>query len=217
MAITYQTNATVNNPGPGSTSKTCNAPSGVVANDLLIGFVEVGSVTASITPPSGWTQRSSLQDRFDTSAVFSLVAGGSEPSSYTWTLAAAAYTDIAILRYNGGDATTPYDTSSTKTNTSTTTPTTNSIVTARNGNLVTTFFADLNSAIGTTTPPTGMTERVKWDNAQVVNDVVQASAGATGVETETTTGASYYIASIESFNAPAVSATEHNPIPIMRV
>src|SRR5678810_1476683 len=91
------------------TGVTCNKPTGTVSGDVMVAhLIDEGNHT--ITPPSGWTQ---IDNQLVTSgssiraASFYKVAGGSEPSSYTWTITGHTYTEIDIISYSGVDNTTP--------------------------------------------------------------------------------------------------------------
>src|SRR5882672_11583107 len=66
---------------------TITKPSGVAANDVLIASIGLTPSSATLTPPSGWTLVRRTNNAGPTSnslAVYSKVAGGSEPASYAW-------------------------------------------------------------------------------------------------------------------------------------
>lgn len=74
-----------------SPAVTIDAPSGVLAGDLLIASFVVYSRTPP-TLPSGWTQRGSVEwVPYDyMSYIFTKTAGGSEPASYSFPIAGDA-------------------------------------------------------------------------------------------------------------------------------
>ena len=89
-------------------------PTGVASGDVLIAMIAIrgGTGNGTITMPSGsW----SLVDRTDsvtaiTLAVYSLVAGTSEPPSYTWSWSSGNQKSAgAIQAYHGVDTVTPID------------------------------------------------------------------------------------------------------------
>lgn len=95
-------------------------PSGTASGDVLIGIVGQ-LVTNTITPPSGWTsiELESADANIRLQAWYK-VAGGSEPSTYTWSVSATkGFAWIGC--YENVDNTTPVDVSndgnSTTTNT----------------------------------------------------------------------------------------------------
>lgn len=93
------------------TDRTVGKPAGTVAGDLLIGlFGTIGGGT--ITVPSGWTpiftDNGSSSNRV--SAAY-LVAGASEPSSYTASVSIAAKGWSWVGAYTGVDTAAPVDTS----------------------------------------------------------------------------------------------------------
>ena len=79
------TTATVTN----NASLTINKPTGVASGDVMIAnLVEVNSLTAP-TAPAGWTSidgRSLAGGTNRYARIFYKVAGGSEPTSYTFTV-----------------------------------------------------------------------------------------------------------------------------------
>lgn len=86
MAIAFR-NVSVNEGW--STSITVAKPSGTTAGDLLVAVVGIQDPSRTITPPSGWTllaRQDTGPDSYDNyGAVYYKIAGGSEPSDYTWS------------------------------------------------------------------------------------------------------------------------------------
>jgi hypothetical protein len=162
-----------------------------VQGDLMIACVQTDSALQTITAPAGWTAMGAEfgDVTTNTSRCFYRIAGASEPASYTFTITGSGWTEMVIDTWSSGyDSSTPFDTASGKVEASATaTPATNSITTARAGNLVLTFFSN-SGANATFTPPAGETQIVAWDNDSVLNQETQSSAGATGTKTETMGG-----------------------------
>ena len=96
-----------NSAGAAVTSMVFNVPAGVVLNDFMVAQVTVrGGAANTIAAPacSCWA----LIRRDDasnlTQALYSHVANGAEPASYTWTLSSGAQRDSGgIIAYTGVD------------------------------------------------------------------------------------------------------------------
>lgn len=122
MATTpiYQAADTQNSTG--GTTVTINKPTNLNAGDALIAHVGGAAVSGTWTPPVGWTtvtnNLNSGGANFPTTGMFWKVAGGSEPSSYSFTFSVATNVAGEIMRVTGADTTTPVDSSSTSSNTS---------------------------------------------------------------------------------------------------
>lgn len=172
------------------TSITVAKPAGVTTNDVLLGAVTVRSALA-ITPPAGWTLvRSDVNGSSITQAVYSRVAGGSEPPNYTWTFAGPVTGTVgAIDAYSGVNTTTPVDVSGGQANASSASVTAPSVTTTVANDMVVGFFGTANDA--TFTVASGMTERTDIlahtvsDSSAESADVVKATAGATGTRVAT--------------------------------
>ena len=101
--------------GAGSASSIAvNKPAGVASGDVLIAAIAIrgGTNVGAITKPSAsWT----LLDRIDsvtalTLNVYSLVAGGSEPASYTWSWSSGNQKSAGFIQaFRGVDTATPID------------------------------------------------------------------------------------------------------------
>lgn len=182
MAIAFL-GATQGTYGSGG-SGTENKPSGVVSGSVMVATC-YHTGTPTITGPSGWTREIRVIGTSDVGWVADFwykVAGGSEPSSYTWT----GGTDhmINIAAYSGVDNTTALDmaatsataTSGTNLNISGTTVTADAWV------IVGGWQYDA-PALGV---PAGMTARANAEGV-LICDVAQAVAGATGTKTVTGT------------------------------
>ncbi|HLF79735.1 MAG TPA: RHS repeat-associated core domain-containing protein [Dehalococcoidia bacterium] len=94
----------------GVTSLVVNKPSGVAQNDVMVASIAVRPKTAVITPPSGWTlvrRSNNSNSNTNSLAVYTKVAGSSEPSSYTWTFDTSTGSAGGIQAFSGVDTTTP--------------------------------------------------------------------------------------------------------------
>lgn len=210
MAIAFRAAATALNVGP-----SCNKPTGTLQNDVMVALVlTYDNASETYTPPSGWTilgtqQVESASGDITVSAAYYKVAGASEPSSYTWTISPAAYTDIAIVSYSGVDTTTPVDTSSanhgftgTRTGTGITTAAANEMVLWLSAG-----YGQVLNAGG----PTGFTNRATWDGVNEIWEKSFASAGATGNITATQGGTDSWTAHVVALN-PAGGAAAVSPV-----
>ena len=169
------------NDGGSATSITVNVPSGSI-DDLLIAAVSTDN-REIINTPTGWTflqgQRTSGGGNASLYVFYRLV-DGSEPSSYTFSIASGGNDEIcgAIIRYDNVDTSTPIDVSAIAVGLSTT-PDPPSISTTNN-------LARIVNIIGTDddespmTNPSGTTERIDVEsdaNSLGISDQVQTTAG----------------------------------------
>jgi len=74
-------------------------PTGTVSGHWMVIAIAT-SATVGITPPSGWTQAGQIGAAGVTLTVFQKLAGGSEPSSYTFTFAASVAYGVAAVTYS---------------------------------------------------------------------------------------------------------------------
>lgn len=84
-----------------SSTLTVNVPSGTVNGDVMVAAIGVQAATlsnATISTPSGWTQRGTTQqiNGIQSLAVFTRVAS-SEPASYTWTFTGGSTGSSGII------------------------------------------------------------------------------------------------------------------------
>lgn len=114
---------TTGTPGSGIVDK----PASLVSGDIMLAAVAV-LTGSTITPPSGWTQIATNNDGASNikGVVYQKTAGGSEPSTYTWTTSAGTIlAAIAVVpRCAPGDYGTTDTATSTGGNTNVTTHTT---------------------------------------------------------------------------------------------
>jgi hypothetical protein len=193
-SITFRSAASAGAPS-GTLTLTISKPSGTAAGDVMVAGIAVRPSTATITPPSGWT----LVRRIDNSnsnsnslAIYTKVAGGSEPASYNWTFSTSTGSVGGILTFSGVNTATPVDVENGQ-NTANGLSHASPDVTTTVANTMLVTFHGFSSA-ATWTPPTGMNEAVDVASITVPsasgislegNYVAQAAAGATGAKTAT--------------------------------
>jgi hypothetical protein len=114
--ITKVGTATTGGVAADATSVLANKPTGVAPNDILIGIISANSI--SVTPPSGWTMFDSDNNGVLYTKLYYKVAGGSEPSDYTWTCASGPIV-ASIAAFRGCDTAAPIVNSSASTNSAT--------------------------------------------------------------------------------------------------
>src|SRR5260221_3587900 len=109
MAIAFRAAASSTNAG--STTIVVNKPTGTLSGDVLVALLYVDTTGVVSTPPTGWVQRDTLANGTNSFRAYtsSLVCGGSEPSTYTWTLDTTQYNEGVILGFSGVDTTTAVD------------------------------------------------------------------------------------------------------------
>ncbi|HEY0191489.1 MAG TPA: hypothetical protein VGC42_10240 [Kofleriaceae bacterium] len=161
---------------------TAAKPTGTVAGDFLLAALEVDADPASITPPAGWTL---VRDQLAGSGasiyhalVYSHVATGGEPASYTFAAPAGVYVDIQIAAYQGITAVDAVASTS-ATGGSIAAP---SVTTTGAGEILVTIFEDFEG--GTWSTASGMTLRTNFDSNSL-QDQARPTAGATGTRTAT--------------------------------
>lgn len=178
------------------TSYVMTKPSGVVSGNLLVAALAVyDSTTVTITPPAGWSAAAPVARRTTGNVIniftFYKIAGGSEPSTYTFTNSVSRYTVGVIARYTGANATTPIDTNTSGNSGSGTTVTGTGITTTVANTRLICVTAGYNYGSST---PSGMTDRAAFDGVNHFFDQVAASAGSTGNRTGTQGGSDSWVA-----------------------
>lgn len=181
MAIAERGTATNNGAGTGVTNiLTLTKPTGVVSGDLLIACITEDSVTTSgVSIPTGWTRLiSAVVSSGNTlyGAMYYKVAGGSEPSSYSWGNM-TGFTDANLIAYSGVDNTTSFDVTSSSAN-GTANLTIPGITTVTNGAQL--LIAGGNWTGNTPTATAGYTKETTQSDGNAIFDKSQATAGATG-------------------------------------
>ncbi len=138
---------------------TISKPSGTTANDVMIASIAVQPSSVTITAPSGWTLIRRMDNNTGTTnslAVYRKTDGGSEPSSYTWTLSSLDHAAGGIQSFSGVDASSPLDAEDGVATASANTHATPSINRSMPGTMVVTSHTLASSR--TWTAPAGMTE-----------------------------------------------------------
>lgn len=109
MAVAFRSAASADNAS--STNHTVTKPAGVVSGDVLLAILTFNANAVTVTPPAGWTLVDALDDtgHAQHSHVFHRVAGGSEPSSWTFTTSGAVASTTSATAWTGVDTTTPID------------------------------------------------------------------------------------------------------------
>ncbi|MBI4093524.1 hypothetical protein HY417_01040 [Candidatus Kaiserbacteria bacterium] len=167
-------------------------PASVAEGDFLLANVTLKRGAGIVVDaPTGWTEILGT-DNDDRVSVISYwkVAGGDEPSTYTWSVDGRESMVGGITRYSGVDPNDPIDVAAGAVGNSRT-PTAPSITTSEAGEkIVAVFGVDSNASF---TPPLGMTEKydISYGGAGPATslvDALQASAGATGDKVATTSG-----------------------------
>lgn len=176
-----------------SSSLSVAKPAGVASGDVLVAAVAARlSAGSAFTQPAGWT----LVRRDDCSgpqktdlaqALFYKVAGGSEPSSYTFSFSAPTGAAGSVLAYSGVDTANPLDGSSGKYTRNTVFIHGPSLDASGEGRRLVASFA--HSGTQGVSSPSGMTDRassavsVTPTASVTVADEARASGGATGNRT----------------------------------
>lgn len=185
--ITLRSAQTGNN-GAGSTTLVLSTPTGTIAGDVLIAFVNVAVAGNNVTPPAGWT----LIQRQD-GATFSTLSyyhvAGSEPASYTWTFGSSGQAVGWLAGYIGVNNTTPVDVSLAQYNSSASTNAANNGVTTLRPNDRLLYAVALPS-ITPIVPPAGFSDIAtafsSSSQAVEVSQRLTATPGVTGAYTATT-------------------------------
>lgn len=101
----------VGTPTTAGGSTTISKPTGTANGDLLVLFMASHGATTAPTLPSGWSSATTNANAgaWSTAAAY-LVAGASEPSSYTWTAGTGSdWNTATLIRCQGQDSTTQID------------------------------------------------------------------------------------------------------------
>lgn len=181
MSAAYQSFA--HNAAGGGVACVVTKPSGTVAGDLLLAFITNVTPGSPFTPASGFALVSGAAT---TDAIYSKVADGSEPASYSWTPPTLGTLKVVMVRVNSQAVSSPVVASSIlayASRVSHVLPT----VTATADNLLLQVCGGTTGGI-TWTAPGGTTER--FDAADIAGCVAAGGdqivgAGATGTRTWT--------------------------------
>jgi hypothetical protein len=195
-ALTYFRNAATAQTGSGASSLAISVPAGVVAGDVMIAAVDAEG-SGTITPPSGWSSTNLFSGTtfFGFSGVFFHVAGASEPASYTWSLGTSRKAAGKILAYVGVENASPIEVAATTAGAAFGTSDAAASITTTVANTKVIMDLGAVNALGTftITGPTGTTKRASSSTSGTgsvlgtqAQDFTQATAGATGTKTFTT-------------------------------
>lgn len=184
--------------GGTNSSLTITKPTGTVSGDVLVAAIAIRPETLTITPPSGWSlvlSQANTNTQANAVAVYTKVAGASEPTSYTWSFSAGSTgSSGGIAAFTGVDSVTPVNVSGGATTGVSASVSVNapSVTTTVANTMLVTVHADSNA--NTWAPPSGMTEAFDTSSVTPINDVgesvelnylAQSSIGSTGVKTAT--------------------------------
>lgn len=174
---------------------TVTKPTGTVENDILIGVMQVGNSSGSVsTPPSGWTQITTDSNTGQTCIAFWKRAGGSEPASYAWNMDVGGGNMLAmsISAFSGCITTgTPFESASFASATAAeTTPDTAAVTTTGTDRLVVAVCCiEDNVSFSSGYPPSGSwadrftaTDSGGTDAAVAIMDRTEASATTVSAE-----------------------------------
>ncbi len=196
-------------PSPRTSLKMAK-PAGAVQSDLLLAAITITGNT-SITPPSGWTstQRNVTASNEIATEIWYKVAGGSEPSSYTWSWTGAQQASGAIAAYSGVDSASPVNTDGGQANTSGTTITAPAVSPTALGTMLVGVFGIANT--GTITADSPLTGRAyasatgtSASTGTRLADQSLSASGSTGTRTATAGTAGVNIGQLVALN-PAVA------------
>ena len=212
MAITFVSGSSNgSNPGGGSTSIVVNAPTGVVSGDVLVAIVSsYSSANDTITGPTGWTRLATLKEGTNYVAVIDYkVAGGSEPTSYTWTTSAAYALNADISAWAGVDNTTPIDAHTEQDNTTASTNVALPSTSPTNANdmWLALLAVNDNATITFNAPPSGWTKAVADGFSNGIFYQLLSASGATGTATFSDNSAQTSVAC--SLTLKAAGASTH--------
>lgn len=178
---------------------------------MLIG-VAARNATVTITPDTGWTAVRAADVNSSgpmTEQLFWKLAGGSEPSTYTFTFSTAVRVACWHGAWSGIDTTSPIDTSSGATGGSNTSAVATSVTASAACDLI---YSGAAATSNTWTAPSGMTERIDDQstngsaNASITMATESVSSGATGTRTGTLSGSAQWVAVLVALK-PASAAT----------
>ncbi len=195
---------------------TIGKPSGTVSGDLLIAFIGTDGNTEFHTS-SGWArveESNTSAGNKTTCVVYFLVAGGSEPSDYTFTGGSNQTRIGTIVRISGQAASGFIDVSGIDNTGDSTTPTSPTVTTTVVDCLVFCFYSQDDEQEGLT-HPSGTTEHIDQDNGGGANpgctiglaSYTQAAAGATGTKAWSGGGTTQWVA-MQVAIAPVAAAAD---------
>lgn len=207
-------------PATSLTALNINVPGTTSTGDVMVAAIAVRPSSVTITPPSGWTSISRVEQtagNANVQEIFYRLVDGSEPASYTWNFSMPVIGAVGgVITYRDVNTITPIDVYGGNVTPSGTAHTATGVTTTMDNDMV--ISAHSFSSSETWTPPGGMTEEV--DIASLtpshaggisleINDVLQASAGATGDKTAAAAGnADYGVAHILALHPTVTTPVE---------
>lgn len=195
MAVDVRSFTTAS-PAGSISSITINKPTGTVSGDVLVCIIwqDSDGTIGNLLTLSGWTQAGSNIAESGTSPyakAWYKVAGGSEPSSYTWTTSTNASTVGVMMALTGVESTVPIrinPTADVGSGTTMSAPTVGAGSTPPIGDLLICSYAAQNGSTLTMSTPSGMTATGGADTSWISSfsfTRVLTSAGATGAKSST--------------------------------
>lgn len=188
-----QSVAVASPPGFGDASLTFTKPASTASDDLLLVHIAVRNGTGC-TPPSGWTAVDSGTHSTLFEGLYWKIAGGSEPTSYTFgvTTSSGDRSVGEILRVTGADGTTPINAEDRTLYTGSNSPDDSPTVTTTVADCLCFVLHGGDVDPTTSTVPSGTTQQWKESNSgQAITQGAtfeQASAGSTGAKAWTISG-----------------------------
>jgi hypothetical protein len=225
MAVTYRSSTVATTPGAGASSAQISAtvtkPAGTVSGDLMIVLVfsDTDANASFLTAPSGWSQSGTTKSvtNVGQSKVFTKVAGGAEPSTYSFGADDFSSGVFIAITVTGQDTTTPVNVAPTW-NSSTTAGQSSQVAPAISPTVANCLlicgWSSANSTTASYTPASGMTEmQDSWSGWQFASADYQAltATGTTGTRTATGTAGGNGWTSVSLAIAPLVAAASTQP------
>jgi VCBS repeat-containing protein len=201
----------------GTASVDLPRPGGTASGDVLVAAISVRG-TPTVSSPSGWSRvRTDARRTALTQVLFVRVAGGSEPSTYTFTFSASGTAVGTIAAYAGVDTSNPIAADGGQPNGKSTTATAPSITPGVTGAQLVAFFGIIGKT--TVTPPSGMTEQVETvspggTSSKVTGELADqalSSSGATGTRTATLSKSLASIGQVVALRPSSGGGTTNTP------
>lgn len=165
-----------------TTTITLSAPSGIQATDVVLAVIYADMGTGTITPPSGWTLVTRVDD--GTTQNMAVYRALGNVASYVFTIPDPANLGVGFtLGYIGVNNTTPMDVAASgQINASSTTGTAPSVTTVTDNAWGVCFFGFASLSVSTFTDAAPLVHRQNGDQLDGA-DFPKAVAGATGTKT----------------------------------
>jgi hypothetical protein len=168
-----------------SNSIVVSKPPDTVDGDVMLALVYINDVTATITPPAGWTVIDTINTTISAVMATYYKVASSEGASYTWSFDKTQRNRASISSFIGVNKTNMINQHGVQGNAASTGCIAPSITTTTGNCMIVFMGAVDDSAVGTFTAATGMTEVL--DSSGVAPHehayVIQVSAGVSGTKT----------------------------------